>query len=203
MACGFSNPKAPWISRIVYLVPKAVFLCVPLSLPAGLTNTLVPYFAPPWFRTVFLDNVNILPRKGQTHQYQSYYSSRECRVFPTTIIWSFKKISIYILIALIQHFSINKLRSLQLAYSNLVTRFISLFWNLQNGALLKSKFWVRFWTLSDRNPSYHEKWLRNCFRSVVPENRTLAPWSLTGFLQGDLRICMICFSKAVSMNRNT
>ena len=40
---------------------------------------------------------------------------------------NFKKISIYILIALIQHFSINKLRSLQLAYSNLVTRFISLF----------------------------------------------------------------------------
>ena len=39
--------------------------------------------------------------------------------------------------------------------------------------------------------------------AVVPENRTLAPWSLTGFLQGGLKICIVCFHKVVSMNRNT
>ena len=63
--------KLPGFPELYILVPRVAFLCVLQSFSAGLTNTWVPYFVPPWFRIKFPDNLYIITQKASDHQYQS------------------------------------------------------------------------------------------------------------------------------------
>ena len=112
-----------------------------LSLPAGLTNTLVPYFLHLHDSgTVFLDNVNIpTTERTDSPQYQSYYSSRECRVF-LPLLYDLKKISIYILIALIQHFNKQIAFVAISVFQPCNSFYFTIFEIYKMGALFKSKF---------------------------------------------------------------